>query len=115
VSSTATRWRSRLASPDVPYSTARMLYRGLSATSPDVERCERNHGGHKWSEMHVVPDGSSPAAFEDTVMAICARCCVRRCEAPVRLTVVDSLCLRPIHHAVPHRDATGYWREVGGG
>lgn len=102
--------------PHVPYSIAVELYKGLGAESKEVIECEKQHRAHRWSLMIVEPDEQTFEGFMATEISICARCYVRRCDAPVDMLKPESVCTKPINHpASPHRDARGYWREVGSG
>lgn len=91
----------------VPEATAERIWLGLSASSREVELCERQHGHHRWIEMLVE-------ARKDYVVEICARCYVRRCDAYVDLETptMSDLCVWATGHIRPHRDARGYWRPV---
>jgi hypothetical protein len=98
--------------PVVDQVTAERLYSGLDADSPEVEACERRHRNHKWVSIMVDRSRVSPV-LEHIEVILCARCCVRRCEAGVVKADPESICIYPIEHDRPHRDARSRWREVG--
>jgi hypothetical protein len=95
--------------PRVPADLARPLYSFVYADDPEVRRCERDHGRHKYTLIEVVyEDGDTE------VVSFCARCGVPQCGFRVIDADPASGCLLARGHSseTHHRDSRNRWREV---